>query len=150
MKTFVRHIPTAARVLLGLIMFTFGLNFFLHFLPQPPVPGEAGAFLGALFASGYVFAIVKPVEIITGLLLLTNSFVPLALTLLAPITVAIVGFHAVLAPAGIGPALLVLVLHVALAYFYRRSFAPLFQSRAEPQPVGETQRSPLHDRAHAV
>lgn len=132
MKALLPYVLTAARILLGLIMVTFGANFYLHFLPQPPMPEAAASFAGALFTSGYVFAIVKPVEIVTGLLLLTNAFVPLALLVLAPVTVGIVGFHAALDPAGGVPALLVLVLHLTLAYAHRRAYAPLFQARSEP------------------
>jgi hypothetical protein len=150
MKSFVRHIPTTARILLGLLMVTFGLNYFLPFLPQAPVPGDAGAFLGALAASGYIFAIIKPVEIIAGLMLLSNSFVPLALTLLAPIVVAIVGFHAVLAPAGIAPALVVLALELTLAYAYRHAFAPLFRAKSEPQLADERALQLSRGSAHAV
>lgn len=132
MKALLHHVPTAARILLGLTLVTFGANFYLHFLPQPPMPDAAASFAGALFTSGYVFAIVKPVEIVTGLLLLSNTFVPLALVVLAPVTVGIVGFHVALDPAGGAAALLVLVLHLTLAYAYRRAYAPLFHVRSEP------------------
>ena len=35
MNRFSKHLPTAARLLLGLVFTVFGLNFFLHFLPTP-------------------------------------------------------------------------------------------------------------------
>lgn len=122
---------SAPRLALGAIFFVFGLNFFLHFLPQPPLEGAPLAFIGALVASGYVMPIVKGVEVIAGLMLVTNRFVPLALALLAPIVVAIVGFHTVLAPAGSGPAFLVLGLEIALAWSYRAAFAPMLQAKTE-------------------
>ena len=50
-----RFAPPAARILLGLFFFVFGLNGFLQFLPQPPVPQTRGAFMGALAATGYTF-----------------------------------------------------------------------------------------------
>jgi uncharacterized membrane protein YphA (DoxX/SURF4 family) len=34
-KSFVRHIPTIVRILMGLMFFVFGLNGFLNFIPQP-------------------------------------------------------------------------------------------------------------------
>jgi uncharacterized membrane protein YphA (DoxX/SURF4 family) len=76
-----RHAPTAVRVLLGLIFLVFGLNGFLKFMPQPPMPDKAGAFMGALAASGYMFPLIKSVEVVAGALLLSNRFVPLALAL---------------------------------------------------------------------
>src|SRR6266404_1296969 len=96
-----KHLPTAARLFLGLVFTVFGLNFFLHFIPAPPPAPRAGAFAGALFASGYLFPLLKTTEVVAGLLLLSGRFVPLALAVLAPIIVNIVGFHLFLAPSGI-------------------------------------------------
>lgn len=127
-----RKAPVAARILLGLIFTVFGLNFFLHFLPTPPHEGPAAAFAGALFASGYVFPIVKVVEVLAGLLLLGNRFVPLALALLAPIVVNIVAFHAVLAPAGMALPVVVLALELYLAWAYRGAFIPMLRAEVEP------------------
>ena len=127
-----RIAPAVARYLLGLMFVVFGANFFLHFLPQPPLSGPSGDFATALFKSGYVMQVVKSVEVVAGLLLLFNRFVPLALTLLAPIVVGIVGFHLSLAPAAGAAAYLALALEIFLAYSYRNAYAPLFESHAEP------------------
>jgi hypothetical protein len=120
---------SAPRLLLGTIFFVFGLNFFLHFLPTPPMEGAPLSFIMALAASGYVMPIVKGVEVVAGLMLLSNRFVPLALALLAPIVVSIVGFHTVLAPEGAPMAFVVLALELALAWRYRAAFAPMLQAR---------------------
>jgi uncharacterized membrane protein YphA (DoxX/SURF4 family) len=122
----------AARILLGLIFFVFGLNFFLHFIPTPPMAGPAGAFAGAMFATGYLFVLVKVVEVASGLLLLAGRFVPLALALLAPIVVNIVFFHAFLAPSGIALPLVVLALELFLAWSYRDVFRPMLAARTTP------------------
>jgi uncharacterized membrane protein YphA (DoxX/SURF4 family) len=121
-----------ARILLGLIFFVFGMNFFLHFIPQPPMPPAAGAFAGAIFSTGYLFVLVKVVEVSCGLLLLVGRFVPLALALLAPIVVNIVFFHAFLAPAGIVLPLVVLGLEVYLAWGYRGVYRPMLAARVMP------------------
>jgi uncharacterized membrane protein YphA (DoxX/SURF4 family) len=122
----------AARVLLGLIFFVFGLNFFFHFLPQPPMPPSAGAFAGAMFATGYLFVVLKVVEVASGALLLVGRFVPLALALLAPIVVNIILFHAFLAPAGIVLPLVVLALEIFLAWSYRAAYRPMLGARVAP------------------
>ena len=72
-----------ARVLLGLVFTVFGLNGFLHFFPNLPVPGLAGQFMGALLGSHY-YVIAFGTELIGGVLLLSNRYVPLALTILGP------------------------------------------------------------------
>ena len=130
MNAISRFAPTAARVLLGLVFFVFGLNGFLQFIPQPPPPENAGAFLGALAATGYMFPLIKGVEVVAGALLLANRFSPLALALLAPNVVNIVLFHSVLAPAGLPVALFVLGLELYTASTYRDAYAPMLRARA--------------------
>ncbi len=125
------RIPSIARTVLGVAFFVFGLNGFLHFLPQPPMSGPAGDFAGAMAATGYLFPLVKGTEVITGLLLLANRYVPLALTILAPVVVNILAFHAFLAPAGLGLPLLLAALGVYVAYAHRESFATVLRARVE-------------------
>jgi hypothetical protein len=127
--------PIVARTLLGLAFTVFGLNFFLQFLPQPPPPADGGAFLGALLA-GKILAIVKIVEISAGLALLGNRFVPLALTLLAPIEIGILAYHGVFDPSGTPVAAVLLALTIYLAWAYRAAFAPMLRARVEPMAAG--------------
>jgi putative oxidoreductase len=119
---------TIARYLLGLIFLVFGLNGFLHFIPMPPPGGIAGQFLGALFVSHYLVPIFL-LQVVPAILLLINRFVPLALTLLAPIIVNIVLFHALMAPEGLPMAVVVTVLWIVAAYGVRTAFAGLLQAR---------------------
>jgi uncharacterized membrane protein YphA (DoxX/SURF4 family) len=133
MSTISRLAPTVVRYLLGAVFFLFGLNGFLQFLPQPPVPAGAGAFMGALAATGYMFPLIKGVEVAAGAMLLSNRYVPLALALLAPNVVNIVLFHAVLAPDGLPIALVVLALELFAAWSYRASYASMLQSKTAPK-----------------
>lgn len=129
-----KHVYTGARVLLGLIFLVFGLNGFLNFIPQPPMdefPG-AMAYMGGLAGSGYFFPVLKATEVICGLLLLANWYVPLVLVILAPIVLQIVLFHRLLLP---GPPLdlLMLVLGCVLAWGHQASYKPLFAKKSVPK-----------------
>ena len=124
-------IKTAARLLLGFALVLFGLNGFFQFMPQPALPEPAMEFLGALLATGYLMFIVKAIEIGVGVLLLANRFVPLALVLLAPISVNITAFHLFLDPAGIGGAALVTLLNVYLLFAYRKHYKPILSVKTE-------------------
>ncbi len=139
-----RFAPTAARILLGLIFFVFGLNGFLQFMPQPPVPDKAGAFLGALAATGYMFPLIKGVEVVAGALLLSNRFVPLALAIVAPNVVNILLFHAVLAPGGLPIAVMVLDLEVFTAWSYRDAYASMLRARTAPKASSTAARMTAH------
>jgi putative oxidoreductase len=126
-----KHSKTAARLLLGLLFTTFGLNFFFHFLPMPPSTDAMGAITGAIYGTGYMFQFIKLTEIICGLLLLSGFFVPLALVVLAPITVNIVLMHGMLDPAGIGPGILILVLHIFLGVKYLNYYRPMLAAKTK-------------------
>lgn len=130
-KPIARHLVTAARVLLGLGFFVFGLNGFFNFIPPPPtpLPEKAMTFIGALMGSGYMLPLIAGIQLGAGVLLLANRFVPLALVLLAPIVVNIVAFHLFLEPSGLVTALVVLVLEIVLLWRHRRAFAGLLIAR---------------------
>lgn len=112
-----------ARIILGLIFFVLGLNKFLQFMPQPPMPGEAGAFMGALAQTGYFFPVLAASETISGALLLMGVYVPLALLILAPIVLQILLFHTFLAPGlGMMPGFIAAVCGLYLAWCHREQF----------------------------
>jgi uncharacterized membrane protein YphA (DoxX/SURF4 family) len=115
-----------ARYVLGTIFTVFGLNGFFGFLPMPPLEADAGAFMGALAATGYMFPLIKGSEVVAGLLLLSGRAVGFAGMLLAPIVANIVLFHAVLAPSGIALPLIIVGLMAYLGYQHRSLFQRLF------------------------
>ncbi len=118
---------------MGLVFLVTGLNGFLRFLPEPAtMPEGAAAFAGALMKTGYMFSLISGTQLVVGVLLLVNRFVPLALVLIAPVVVNIIGFHLFLSPAEIGPGILVLVLEIYLVWEYRRSYGPMLAPRAHP------------------
>jgi len=121
---------TIARYLAGLIFVVMGLNGFLHFISFPPPEGVAAQFMGALFVSHYL-TVIFAVQVIAGVLLLVNRFVPLALTILAPVIFNILCFHAFMAPSGLPLALLVAVLWAVTFASVRPAFAPLLQAQTK-------------------
>jgi putative oxidoreductase len=121
-----RILALISRLLLGLIFFVFGLNGFLQFLSMGPMPtGLAGQFMGALFQSHYLW-VVAALQVIGGLLLLINRYVPLGLVLLGPVIVNILLYHFLLNSAGIMLALVVTVLWFIVFYAHRQYFSGIF------------------------
>ena len=125
-----KYLAHAARLVLGITFTVMGLNGFLNFLPSSPVPGAATAFLGAVSQTGYLIQLVMGTQLIAGVLLLANRFVPLALVLLAPVIVNIIAFHAFLLPSGLPLALVVLALEVYLAWTYRNAYRAMLAMRS--------------------
>ena len=118
-----------ARVLLGLMFIFFGLNGFLNFLPAPPLTGVSGAFLGALMTSHYLY-LVCGVQVLSGLSLLLNQFLPLGLAFLAPVIANIVTFHLTMERSEPQLAVLATILWIFLAWKFRAYFVPLATRKA--------------------
>ncbi len=118
-----------ARILVGLVFTVFGANGLHPFLPMPPPPpGLAGQYIGVLAQSHYTVVIFL-VQLTGGLLLLANLYVPLALALLGPVLVNILCFHIFILGSGLPLPLVVTVLWFFLFYYYRRSFAGIFEAK---------------------
>ena len=122
-------VALVARILLGLTFVVFGANGLHPFLPMPPPPGGlAGQYVTALFLSHYA---VVPflAQLIGGILLLVGWYVPLALAILGPVIVNILCFHVFMLREGLPLAIVVAILWCILFYYYRRSFAGIFEAR---------------------
>ena len=133
-KSFKHWIPVIARFLLGLPLLIFGLNMFFHFIPEPKtaMPEGAMAFAGALVQSGYMMPLIGITLLVSGALLVSNLFVPLALAIFAPFILNSIAFHVFLERSGLPMAAVFLVLELYLAWAYRQSFRPMLAAKTTP------------------
>jgi putative oxidoreductase len=124
-----RIASTVARILLGLAFTVAGaFGFILTFGAGPPaMPGLAGEFQAVIFHSHYVL-FVDGVQLATGLALLANRFVALALVISAAILFNILAFHLTMLPAGIVPGLIATACWVLAALPQRERLAPLLSA----------------------
>lgn len=126
-----KTLTTPARLLLGLIFFVFGLNGFLNFIPAPPtMPEAAMGFITGMMSTGYFFPVLKLTETICGLLLLLGLAAPIALVILAPISLHILFFHAFLTPGleNLIMPLVIILAHLLAASRYWHLYKPLFSN----------------------
>ncbi len=123
-------VSTIARYLLGLMFVVFGANGFLNFIHQPPPTGLALQFFMVVSTSHYM-VLVFALQFIGGLLLLINRYVPLALTLLAPILVNILLFHITMNPSGIPAGLVATILWLLVFWSVRSAFDGILQQRVQ-------------------
>ncbi|MDX2189124.1 MAG: DoxX family protein [Bacteroidota bacterium] len=107
---------TILSIVLGIPYLVFGLNYFFNFLPMPPMEGAAGAYIGMLYTSG-ILMVVKIIEVLVALSLFTGFQRPLALILIAPISVNILLFELLVAKMpGIGIVLVLINAFLIFAY----------------------------------
>ncbi len=125
-------IPSFSRLLLGLLFFVFGLNGFLNFIPQPPtMPEKTVDFFNGMMSTGYFFPFLKGTEVAVGLMLLTGIAAPVALVILAPITIQIILFHGILTPGleNLVMPIAILILHLLAASGFWNLYRPLFSKK---------------------
>ncbi|WP_018930893.1 hypothetical protein [Gracilibacillus lacisalsi] len=80
-----------------------------------------------LFQFNYLLVVEKSLEVICGLLLLINRFVPLALTVLTPITANIFLLHIFVDPSLLILAVIMVILQGYLLYYFRDKFKRLLE-----------------------
>lgn len=125
-----QKLTLAARLILGLLFFVFGLNFFLNFIPTPPPSEAMKTMMGGFMAIGYLLPIVKVLEVICGALLLAGIFVPLALLILAPIVVNIAIIHFVYELSGAPMAAIIIALMLTVAWSQKHVFGPILKIKS--------------------
>jgi putative oxidoreductase len=121
-----RIVSTIARYLLGVTFTVFGLNGFLHFIPSPTFPpGYLMDFFTAISGSGF-YVLIFGVQVICGILLLINQYVPLAIVVLGAVLANILTFHATMNPQGFPTAMIAVICWFLTAWPIRAQFAPIF------------------------
>ena len=120
------------RILLALIFLVGAANGFAWMITgqdliHPPTSDAGIRFEAALRESGFLWPLMKSIDLIAGLMLLFNRAPALALLLLLPIIAVIVLFHLVLNPGGIPIAVVLSVLTAMLLFAWRDRYAPLFR-----------------------
>jgi putative oxidoreductase len=123
-------VTLVVRIVFGSMFVVFGLNGFLNFIPMPTPTPQAGEFLGALFKTGFIFPVIKSIEVLVGLSLLSNKFTSFALVALAPILTVIVLHNFVLDTSGIPMATSLIVMFGYLVYVHRSNYRQLFAPKA--------------------
>jgi putative oxidoreductase len=119
-----------ARYLLGLIFTVFGLNGFFNFLPATPLPPLATQFFTVLVTSHFMMPIFV-IQLVCGLLFLSNRYVPLALTLIGPVIFNILLFHITMNPSGIVPGAIATVCWLIVFASVRSAFTGIFRQRSQ-------------------
>lgn len=133
MKSFAYTIP---RILLGLIFFTGSINgFALIFtgasLFEVPASEAGNGFMASLHSMSFLFPMLKLVELMGSILLLTNRAPALGLILLAPAMVVITAFHFLLNPLGIPLGITLIVCGSLVALHCRESYALLLSNSTD-------------------
>jgi len=122
----------AVRVLVGLSFTVISGSYFLMPPREPSgLPENAVKFIGSMVATNY-FDVVKVLELLGGLLLLSGRLTPLGLVILVPVTVNIALWDIFMLKLSAPPGgLILLALEAFVMWGYWPYFAPFFQPTAK-------------------
>lgn len=120
----------ATRFSFGALFLVFGMNGFLNFMPMPTPTPAAGEFLGALFKTGFIFPVIKAIEVLVGLSMITNRFTSLSLVVITPILTVITLHNFILDPNGIALNTFILMMYGLLLFEHRNNYSQLISAEA--------------------
>lgn len=112
-----KSVALVTRVLLGLIFLLIPFNNFFRIVPLPPYH----PFMEIMVSSGFIY-IVKVMEVMAGILLLTNRFILATLLMIGPIIINILFFHILIDQRNWPIAVVNLILYAILIANYRQYF----------------------------
>lgn len=135
-----KWLALALRILIGLPFAGLGIMYFVTEMPTPEGLPEAAKQMSAVLVATKWMTVVKVLEVVGGLILLSGRFVPLGLVILVPVTVNIAIWDALVMkvwhvlvlqnsfqlPLGT----ILLVLELVLIWCYWPTFAPFFRAKA--------------------
>lgn len=115
------------QILGGLMLVIFGSNKFFHFMEMQPGTPEMGAYMMALFKTGFLFPLIAVVEILSGLAFISNKFAPLMAVVLIPVMLNALLAHLFLDPAGMGGALVILIITITVMYNNKARYSAILK-----------------------
>ncbi len=121
-----RIVIIIVRLLLGALMTFAAIAYFFKIGEQPVPTGEMATVMGGFAATKYLMPLIKAIELIAGLSLLTGKFMKVALLVLLPVSVNIFLIQAYLAPSELAFGGFILVANLFLIYSNWSSYKHLF------------------------
>jgi putative oxidoreductase len=135
MSTRTLWLVTIPRIVLGAIFASAAASYFWSvmfgwMLLPVPITAEAMQFAGVIIKVGYLWPLMKAINLVAGVLLIANRVPALAVALLLPVTVIIVWFQILLnpLPVPLGTCALAVICELMLLRAYAAHFAGLFMN----------------------
>ena len=116
------------RILLGALMVFASVAYFFDLMEAEAPTGDMATLMTGIMASKYMMPLVKSVELIAGLSLLSGKFMKVTLLALLPITINIFLIHTVTQISDIPVAIFVLGANLFLIYAHWNSYKELFKA----------------------
>jgi uncharacterized membrane protein YphA (DoxX/SURF4 family) len=115
-------------LLFGLMFINAGLNKFFNYMPVPKdMPESMMKLMGAFMQISWLMPLVGVVEIVGGVLFITNKYRALGAIVILPVMVGILLTNIFYAPSGLPIALVLLAINLWAIFENREKYLPLLQ-----------------------
>jgi uncharacterized membrane protein YphA (DoxX/SURF4 family) len=135
------------RLVFAAWMIPAGLNHFVPLFPQPMGSQPLSHELIVALLDSHLFDLVKAVELLAGISVLTGLYTPLVLLMCMPVSFCVFWWDAPLEGWGSRAALFgysVLLCNLLLCAAYARSYRTMFALRSRPREIGASTGSVTH------
>lgn len=115
-------------LLFGLIFINAGLNKFFNYMPTPKdLPEGLVKLMSAFMEITWLLPLIAVVEIVGGLLCITNKYRALGAIILFPIMIGILLIHLFKAPSGLPMAVVLMVINIWIMIENREKYMPMIR-----------------------
>lgn len=114
------------RVLVGLLLLFASITYFLKLFPEPELTGNMKLFNDGMKASGYLMPLVKLVELICGLSIISGKYIKVGLLALLPVSINILLVGIFMQPDAVGVGAVLFLANLFLIYSNWSSYKYLF------------------------
>ncbi len=115
-------------LLFGLMFINSGLNKFFNYMPMPKeMPEDVVKLFGAFMTIGWLMPLIAVVEIVGGILFITNKYRALGAIMIFPIMIGILLTHIINVPSGLPIALVLLAINLWVIIENREKYMPMIK-----------------------
>ena len=123
-----KNILFVISLLFGLLFINSGLNKFFNYIPVPKdLPEGLLKVVGAFMEIKWLLPLIAVVEIVGGILVITNKFRALGAIVILPVMVGILLTHIINAPSGLILALILFVINSWIIFENRQKYMPMIR-----------------------
>ena len=123
-----KNILFVISLLFGLLFINSGLNKFFNYMPVPKdLPEGLLKVVGAFMEIKWLLPLIAVVEIVGGILVITNRFRALGAIVILPVMVGILLTHIINAPSGLILALILFVINSWIIFENRQKYMPMIR-----------------------
>ena len=123
-----KNILFVISLLFGLLFINSGLNKFFNYMPVPKdLPEGLLKVVGAFMEIKWLLPLIAVVEIVGGILVITNKFRALGAIVILPVMVGILLTHIINAPSGLILALILFVINSWIIFENRQKYMPMIK-----------------------